>query len=79
MSKRRINFILAPPLVLGGLFFIMLPFGFATMWHRDPAAPQRWGPYLGRVFQGGLSSFALGVPLFALGIYIGAAGAADSE
>ncbi len=72
MSKRRINFIVAPPLVLGGLWCIALPFAFARM--RDPDIPLGWGEYLGLIVSQGTGAIGLGMLLIVLGVWIGVAG-----
>jgi hypothetical protein len=56
MWVRRLRFILVPPIILVGLFFLLLPSGFATMLdgdlpHRAPADNARivscWGTRCG--------------------------------
>jgi len=72
MSERRFCFIVAPPLVLGGLWCIALPFAFASM--RDPNIPLGWGEYLRLIVSQGSGAIGLGMVLIVLGVWIGAAG-----
>ena len=66
---RIIRFILAPLLILGGLWFIAMPFGFATMRFGGRESPPPWGEYLGEVFRGGVSSIAVGLILVIAGLF----------
>lgn len=70
--ERITRFVLAPLLILGGLWFIAIPFAFATMRDGDPDAPQGWREYLGEVFTAGVSSLAIGLVLIAGGFYLAA-------
>jgi hypothetical protein len=69
---RIIRFILGPLLILGGLWFIAMPFGFATMRFGDRVSPPPWGEYLGEVFRGGASSIAVGLILVIAGLLVAA-------
>jgi hypothetical protein len=71
--ERIIRFILGPLLILCGLLFIAMPFGFATMviGDRDAPPPTR-GEYLSAVFRGGVSSFAIGFALLIGGLIVAA-------
>jgi hypothetical protein len=66
---RIIRFIQGPLLILGGLWFIAMPFGFATMRFGDRVSPPPWGEYLGEVFRGGASSIAIGLILVIGGLF----------
>lgn len=57
------RFVLGPLLVLGGLWFIALPFAFAAMIGGDRDVPPGWGEYLGHVYTGGVSSISMGLIL----------------
>jgi hypothetical protein len=70
VSKRIVNFIVAPPLVLGGLWFILLPFAFARLRFADPNAHPGWGEYLTEVLTSGLVSFSIGIGLITVGMVI---------
>jgi hypothetical protein len=67
---RIIGFILAPLLILGGLWFIAMPFAFATMRFGDRMSPPPWGEYLSEVFSGGISSVAIGLILVIGGLFV---------
>ncbi len=76
MWVRSIRFILAPPIILAGLFFIFLPFGFATMLDGDPDKPLGWPDYLRIVItsRDGVGTLAIGMVAIILGIYIASPG-----
>jgi hypothetical protein len=74
MWVRKIRFIVAPPIILAGLFFVFLPFAFATMLDGDPDKPLGWREYLGEVFTHGIDSLSIGVPAIILGFTIAAGG-----
>ena len=71
---RKICFILtriivAPAAILAGLWFILMPFAFATM--QDPDKPLSWSEYLGVVFRGdGLDCFVIAGGLIAFGVVV---------
>lgn len=69
---RIIRFILGPLLILGGLWFIAMPFGFAWMRFGGREVPPPWGEYLGEVFRGGVSSIAVGLILVIAGLFAAA-------
>jgi len=66
------RFVLGPLLVLGGLWFIAIPFAFATLLYGDRDAPPGWGEYLGDVFTRGVSPIGMGLVLMIGGIYLAA-------
>ena len=70
--ERITRFILGPLLILGGLWFIALPFAFVTMAFGGRDAPPGWGEYLGKVFTDGVSSISMGLILVIGGIYLAA-------
>jgi hypothetical protein len=58
---RITRFIVGPFLILGGLWFIAMPFAFATMRFGGRETEPAWGEFLGEVFRGGVSSFTKGL------------------
>src|SRR4051794_4883433 len=71
--QRLTRFVVAPLFVLGGLWFLALPFVFATMLDGGPDAPMTWREYLGAVWRGGASSLVIGILMILGGLYLGAA------
>jgi hypothetical protein len=63
-----VRVILAPCMILGGLWFILLPFAFATM--QDPDKPLGWREYLGVVFKGGGESFVIGIAMIVFAVIV---------
>lgn len=57
--------IAGPCFVLGGIWFILLPFAFASM--QDPDKPLSWSEYLGLIIRGGSGSFVIGLTLLVFG------------
>ena len=66
--QRITRFLLAPILILGGLWFFAMPFLFATMLIGGPDDRLSWGQYLGAVWDGGSSALGLGFVMIAGGI-----------
>jgi hypothetical protein len=66
---RITRFILGPLLILGGLWFIALPFAFATMRFGDRLSPPPCAEYLTEVFRGGILAFAIGLILVTGGLF----------
>jgi hypothetical protein len=60
--------ILAPCLILGGLWFILLPFAFASM--QDPDKPLSWSEYFGVVMSGGTVAFLIGIAMMIFGAVV---------
>jgi hypothetical protein len=76
---RVIRFILGPLFVLGGLWFMAMPFAFATMSFGDREAPPTWAEYLGEVFRGGADALGIGLVLFIVGLYLAGSGGKPDE
>ena len=68
--QRLTRFVVAPLFVLGGLWFLAMPFAFATMLDGDPNSPMTWREYLGAVWSGGATAFVLGLGLLVAGVYL---------
>jgi hypothetical protein len=64
------RFVLAPLLLLGGLWFIAMPFGFATMAFDRREQPPTWAEYLGEVYRGGVTSLSWGLVLIIGGLLL---------
>jgi hypothetical protein len=69
---RVTRFVLGPSLMLGGLWFIAMPFAFATLRFGGRETEPPWTEYLGEVFRGGVSSFSTGLILLAAGPFVAA-------
>ena len=76
---RITRFVLGPLLFLGGLWFIALPFAFATLSFGGRDAPPGWGEYLGKVFTGGVSSMSIGLIMVIGGIYLASTRGSSSD
>ena len=70
--NRVTRFILGPLLILGGLWFIAMPFAFATMRFGGRETEPPWAAYLGEVFRGGVSLFSMGFILLIVGLFVAA-------
>ena len=68
--ERITRFILGPVFVLGGLWFVAMPFAFASMSFGDRVSPPTWDDYLGEVFRVGVSSLGMGLLLVVGGLYL---------
>jgi hypothetical protein len=69
---RVTRFILGPLLIFGGLWFIAMPFAFATMRFGGRETEPSWAEYFGEVFRGGVSSFSVGLILLFVGLFVAA-------
>jgi hypothetical protein len=69
---RVTRLIFGPLLILGGLWFIAMPFAFATMRFGGRETEPTWAEYLGEVFRGGVSSFSVGLILLVVGLFVAA-------
>jgi hypothetical protein len=63
-----LRIVLAPCMILGGLWFILLPFGFATM--QDPSTPWSWSEYFATVWRGGSDALVIGVIAIIFGVVL---------
>jgi hypothetical protein len=70
--NRITRFVLAPLLILGGLWFIALPFGFVSMAFGGRETPPTWGEYLAEVWRGGVTSISWGLILVVGGLLLAA-------
>jgi hypothetical protein len=55
-------------MILGGFWFILLPFAFATL--QDPDKPLSWSEYLSLVFTKGSDALAVGMAMIIFGVLI---------
>jgi hypothetical protein len=63
-----LRIIVAPLMVLAGLWWIFMPFAFATM--QDPDKPLSRSEYLALVFKGGTECFVIGIAMIAFGVIV---------
>ena len=77
--ERITRFLIGPLLVLGGSWFIFLPFGFASMKFGDADPPPGWAESPGQVLKGGASSIAIGFTLAVGGLWPASGRAMPSE
>ncbi|WP_165068940.1 hypothetical protein [Paludisphaera rhizosphaerae] len=62
------RFIVGPLFVLGGLWFLAIPFAFAATTFGDREVPPGWEEYFGKTFEGALSAIAIGLLMVIIGL-----------
>jgi hypothetical protein len=68
--ERITQFVVAPLVILGGLWFLAMPLGFASMVFGGREEPPTWGEYLAEVYRGGITSLSWGLVLVIGGLIL---------